>query len=96
VSFSTPDGDLGPVELIAPNGWTCERLSDTSFRIGCKDDIPGRNVLAATVEGQSAVFTILGPEEAKGFGAGINVEYCKGCWTRIEACMCDELAAKGK
>ena len=53
-------------------------------------------MLTASVEGQSAVFTILGPEEAKGFGAGINVEYCKGCWTRIEACMCDELAAKGK
>jgi len=96
LSFSSPCCGLGDVELTVPAGWTCERLSATSFRIGCDGDIPGRNVLTATVSGESVNFTILGPEEAKGFGAGINVEYCKGCWTRIEACMCDELAAKGQ
>jgi ADP-ribosylglycohydrolase len=94
LSFTSPDGELTQVELAVPADWSCERLSPTQFRIGCEGDVPGRNVMTATVDGQSATFTILGPEEAKGFGAGINVEYCKGCWTRIEACMCDELAAK--
>jgi hypothetical protein len=93
--FTSPCGDLADMELTVPDGWTCERLSGTRFRVCCDGDIPGRNVLTATVGDQSVTFTILGPEEAKGFGAGINVEYCKGCWTRIEACMCDELAAKG-
>jgi hypothetical protein len=36
----------------------------------------------------AASFTILGPEEAKGFPAGANVENCPKCHARKEACIC--------
>ena len=50
--------------------------------------VADRNTLTVTVGGRTVAFTMLGPGEAKGFGAGENVETCPKCRARVEACIC--------
>ena len=58
------------------------------------DKIPARFDINATImvggETLNTSFTVLGPDEAKGFGAGKNVPTCPNCWARIEACICEK------
>jgi len=77
------------VELSVPDGWSCERTGTAHFRIAAQGAVPGRNELHVKLAGGGRVaFTILGPDEAKGFPAGNNVEKCGKCGARVEACVC--------
>jgi hypothetical protein len=50
--------------------------------------IADRNTIQVSVNQLKAEFTMLGPGEAKGFPAGDNVDKCRKCQARIEACIC--------
>ncbi|MHC4563330.1 MAG: ADP-ribosylglycohydrolase family protein [Planctomycetota bacterium] len=90
VEVTTVPESTSQVDLAAPEGWICERLGPARFRIQGPGAVADRNTLTVIVDGETAAFTILGPGEAKGFAAGENVTYCKGCWARIEACICEK------
>ncbi len=94
VTVTTVPASAAEADMEVPAGWECQHLGPGRFRITGPDTIPDRNTLAVTIDGETVAFTILGPGEAKGFAAGDNVEYCKGCWARIEACICDKKKSK--
>jgi len=77
------------VEMAVPSGWSCERLGPARFRISSAGPVAARNEVKVQLPGgAAAAFTVLGPDEAKGFPAGDNVPKCNKCWARIEACVC--------
>ncbi len=84
------DGHPAPqARMTVPAGWSCQDLGEGRFRLSCEGVVAGRNRLAVDLPGLGAqAFTILGPEEAQGFGAGDNVAKCPLCQARTEACMC--------
>jgi ADP-ribosylglycohydrolase len=87
----TEDGERapsGPVEMKVPAGWTCTPKGGGRFLLFSKGPVADRNAVSVTVGGQTGSFTLLGPGEAKGFGAGDNVEKCPKCGARKEACIC--------
>ncbi len=88
VRVSLPGQKPVKVDLSVPKGWACQRLGDETFLLVSRGAVADRNQVKVTVEGRSAVFTILGPNEAKGFAAGSNVPQCPKCWARVEACVC--------
>ncbi len=75
-------------ELAAPAGWTCERLGPGKFRLFSATPVADRNIITVKTGGLTAAFTMLGPGEAKGFGAGHQVPKCPTCQGRIERCVC--------
>lgn len=83
------------VTLTAPEGWLVKglrpALGQTRFLVQAAE-VPDRNEVQVSVlakgEQTSATFTILGPGEAKGYPAGVNVPTCPKCHARIEACIC--------
>ena len=75
--------------LATPATWTCQPLGEGRFRVECAGPVAARNRLDLSLPGLgSTAFTLLGPEEAQGFGAGDNVAKCPLCQARAEACIC--------
>jgi len=89
VEVSVVPGPTPEVDLRVPNGWACERLGASRFRLSAPDPVADRNSITVSVDGRGVDFTILGPGEAKGFAAGDNVASCPRCYARVEACMCE-------
>lgn len=88
VSVSVSGEEDAAVDLAAPEGWQCQRTGPAMFLIRA-DEVADRNTLAVSLGDRGTVeFTILGPGEARGFGAGDNVEYCEVCGGRPSACGC--------
>lgn len=83
------------VHLRAPEGWRVQPLDEKLGRyrfLLYADDVADRSTIevTATVEHQTldAKFTMLGPGDAKGYPAGVNVPTCPRCHARVEACIC--------
>ncbi|MBN1674543.1 MAG: ADP-ribosylglycohydrolase family protein [Kiritimatiellae bacterium] len=76
------------VELEVPGGWTCIRTGPSAFRVRASGEIADRNTLTVRLNGKRAAFTILGPGEAKGYAAGMNVPRCPTCRARAGSCEC--------
>ncbi|MCX7598562.1 MAG: hypothetical protein N2512_06795 [Armatimonadetes bacterium] len=80
-----------------PDNWCVKRLrpalGQTRFLIQAPD-VPDRNQVEVSVttngEQRTVSFVILGPEEAKGYPAGVNVPTCAKCHARVEACICPQ------
>jgi ADP-ribosylglycohydrolase len=89
IAFSSTQEHTPAVELTVPAGWSCTRRAPNRFLITCPGAVPPRNRITARIKAGEASFTILGPDEAKGFPAGVNVPNCRKCGARIEACICD-------
>jgi hypothetical protein len=89
VRVSVDGSDDATVELIAPDGWRCERLGPARFRLYSPGPVEDRNTVTVRPGGGGSVdFMVLGPGEAKGFPAGENVPTCPRCHARVEACIC--------
>jgi hypothetical protein len=88
VKVSTVPGPTPAVDLFVPEGWKCDRLGPTRFRLLAQKVVDGRNSISVAVNGGKVDFVILGPDEATGYEAGANVPSCPGCHARVEACMC--------
>ncbi len=87
------------VSLRLPAGWKASarpaagpnRFEVSAARVAARNEIGveasvGRKKYAAS-------FTILGPEEAKGFAAQTQVPKCKVCWGREGHCVCGKPAS---
>lgn len=82
------EGDDGAeVKLNLPAGWECRKLGGNEFMLYSGKAVAARNKIEVVLGKKKVEFTILGPDEARGFAAGKNVPTCK-CGARIEACMC--------
>jgi len=89
VRITLTSDDNPRVDLAVPPGWTCRRLGSAEFLIASPPPIADRNIAIVSLDdGASVDFTILGPDEAKGFPAGDWVSTCDRCKARIEACIC--------
>jgi ADP-ribosylglycohydrolase len=85
----TVDGVAAEAALSVPPAWRCDALGAGRFRLRCDAAIPGRNRIGVVLPGLPPVaFTILGPDEARGFGAGYSVDKCPECQGRLESCIC--------
>ncbi|MGQ9790656.1 MAG: ADP-ribosylglycohydrolase family protein [Armatimonadota bacterium] len=98
IAFSVKKDDVpvpATLNVRVPSGWRAqplgEKLGQHRFAL-CADEVADRNTVSATVmlDGQilNAEFTMLGPGEAKGYPAGVNVPTCSKCHARVEACIC--------
>jgi hypothetical protein len=84
-----------PVVLSVPEGWEVEAAApaggERRFRLRAHRVAP-RNAIIATVGlpggPREFTFTVLGPDEARGWSAKDNVEYCPLCQGRAGACAC--------
>ncbi len=95
VRVSMVGEEVGRVELKLPKGWTCERMGDAQFRLYSAGTVADRNRVEVILgKGKRAAFTMLGPGEAKGFAAGVNVETCPVCRARVAACICEKKKRK--
>ncbi|MCX7805511.1 MAG: ADP-ribosylglycohydrolase family protein [Planctomycetota bacterium] len=83
---SAPDGERSRFLVTArtPEGRNKLRVTARVAEGGAKGGGRGKGKAVET----AASFTILGPDEAKGFPAGDNVRKCPKCAARIEACIC--------
>jgi len=88
IEVSTVPEPTPPVELSVPKGWECHRLGPARFLLSASQGIERKNTISLTINGNTADFVILGPDEARGFEAGANVPSCKACGARVEACIC--------
>lgn len=89
VYVTVDDRENPEVDLIVPDKWKCERLGASRFLLQMNHPVADRNKIVVRVRDNiSTTFTMLGPNEAKGFGAGNNVEVCPNCLARIEQCFC--------
>ncbi len=89
VRVTVPNSPRASVSMSVPAGWTCSALGENRFEIVPPADVPGRNRLTVTVDGEAVDFVLLGPAEATGYAAGERVTKCPRCLARIEACMCE-------
>jgi hypothetical protein len=91
VSFRRDGAALeGTPKLEVPDGWksVADGSSFTvtagpigkSARIGVTAEVAGRS--------WRTEFTVLGPDDAKGWPAAVNVEYCPVCHGRKGSCLC--------
>ena len=64
----TPD-----VDLLVPDGWQCLRLGPSRFQVLACNAVSSRNTISVVISGEAVEFVILGPDEAKGYEAGIMV-----------------------
>jgi ADP-ribosylglycohydrolase len=84
-----------PVVIAAPDGWEVEPVAPAfgqrRFRLRASRVAP-RNAIVATVGlptgPREFSFTVLGPDEARGWAAKENVERCPVCDGRAGACAC--------
>ncbi|MER3472906.1 MAG: hypothetical protein C4335_02480 [Armatimonadota bacterium] len=100
IGFSVKRDDVpvpATVNIWVPSGWRVqplgEKLGQHRFVLSA-DEVADRNTIGVTVtlDGQilNAEFTMLGPGEAKGYPAGVNVPTCPKCHARVEACICEK------
>ena len=82
--------EVPEVDLEVPEGWECTRLEPATFKILAEGPVDTRNTVSVEVEGKPVDFTILGPEEAKGFPAGDQAPKCSKCGAGVEVCTCQE------
>ena len=78
------------VDLNVPAGWECRRLSRNEFMLYSGKAVAPRNRVEVALGKEKVEFTILGPDEARGFAAGDNVPRCPDCGV-VEAlgeCLC--------
>jgi hypothetical protein len=80
--------DPQSVSVQVPKGWNCTALGNGTFEILAKGGIKRMQQIKVKTKTGTAGFVLLGPDEAKGFAAGNNVQGCPKCRARIEACMC--------
>jgi ADP-ribosylglycohydrolase len=91
----TVDGrPAADAKLSVPAGWACAELGGGRFRLACDGAVAARNQVTVSVAGGKVAFTVLGPDEAKGYPAGANVPSCPGCGARVEECFCVEIGKK--
>ena len=84
-----------PVVLSVPDGWELQAAApaggERRFRLRAHRVAP-RSAIIATVGlpggPQEFTFTVLGPDEARGWSAQDNVAYCPQCGGRAGACPC--------
>jgi len=76
------------VNLTVPNGWSCTRLGRNAVLLHCDGSVADHNTITVSVGDRQASFAMLGPNEAKDFRAGANVEYCPQCQGHKGACIC--------
>ncbi|MBI3991620.1 MAG: ADP-ribosylglycohydrolase family protein [Candidatus Omnitrophica bacterium] len=88
IEVSTVPGPTPLVNISVPDGWNCERLGPARFRLLAPQPVARKNHISVSVNGKKVDFVILGPDEAKGFAAGVCVPSCPRCQARVEACMC--------
>jgi len=87
----------GAVALSLPPGWRAAALGGNRFRLSSPGPVAPRNEITVHVAGVGSVaFTMLGPDQAKGFAAGANVEKCPRCHARVEACICESKAKSAR
>jgi len=85
--------------LNTPAGWQVDSLDGGRFRLRYDGEIAGQNAVVVRIPGlPDASFTILGPSEAQGFGAGDNILVCPTCLGRFDSCVCtpEQLAERAK
>jgi ADP-ribosylglycohydrolase len=88
------NGNAAPTQaaIVAPKGWKVTPALHSSDGTALFDllaaRVEDRNLLKVTVNQLTAGFVILGPGDAKGFPAGVNVEYCPVCHGRKGSCLC--------
>ncbi|HUW82902.1 MAG TPA: ADP-ribosylglycohydrolase family protein [Phycisphaerae bacterium] len=75
-------------ELTVPDGWSCRSLGEGKFAVCCKGPVAPRSTLTVVLPDGQADFTMLGPDEAKGYPAGENIPKCSECGGRLNACVC--------
>ncbi len=75
-------------ELVVPNGWTCRSLGEGRFSVGCSGPVAPRSTLTVVLPDGKVDFTILGPDEARGYPAGEDIPKCGKCGGRLGACVC--------
>ena len=87
----------GTAKVQAPRGWQVSPVKKEGARHRFEvqaQKVPARNtiVVSGRASGRSykASFTVLGPEEAKGYRAGDNVPVCPRCWAWEGACICED------
>ncbi|MFH1905086.1 MAG: ADP-ribosylglycohydrolase family protein [bacterium] len=85
------------IELKAPKDWKVRKKKDgLKFEL-YSEKVKPRNQLKVKAKldskDYSAEFTILGPQEAKGWPVERNVERCPKCRARKGACQCQERRA---
>ena len=82
-------GAHGPeIDLAAPQGIRCTRIDGDRFLLYTDEPLEGGAAIRVRVDGDEVDFTLLGPDQARGFPAGENVPACPTCGARVEACMC--------
>lgn len=100
IAFSVKKDDVpvpATVNVRVASGWRVqplgEKLGQHRFALYA-DEVADHNTVSVTVmlDGQilNAEFTMLGPGEAKGYPAGVNVPTCPKCHARVEACICEK------
>jgi len=77
-----------PGELVVPNGWRCRSLGEGRFAVCCTGPVAPRSTLTVVLPDGKVDFTILGPDEARGYPAGENIPKCGKCGGRLGACVC--------
>lgn len=89
VAVSVDGAPAADAQLSVPAGWAATALGGGRFRLLARGAVPGRNEIAVRLPGRPAVpFTILGPDEARGYPAGDNIAKCPDCHGRLESCIC--------
>ncbi len=97
VSLSRDDvyEPLSRIEVAAPDGWQAEvtKLDAGRWHFVLRTaQVAARNQITVTAypvgKPVSAPFTLLGPDEAKGYPCNVNVQRCERCGARKEACVC--------
>ena len=88
VRVSVDGAEQPEIELTVPEDWSCTRLGPDTFSILAQGPVEARNTITVCVEGKSVGFTILGPDEAKGFPAGDQAPKCPKCGAGVEVCDC--------
>jgi hypothetical protein len=80
----------GEPSLKAPDGWQVRADGDAFTVTAGPIARSAKLKVTAEVTGRSyaAEFTVLGPEEARGYPAAANVEYCPVCHGRKGSCLC--------
>lgn len=96
VSLRQDDKPLkAELKIKAPKGWTVSTpvLKGHRYQMDIQaKEVAPRNTLTVLVKlakrSYEASFTVLGPDEAKGFPSTKNVEVCHKCGARQESCIC--------
>ena len=74
-------------ETTAQVVWNIDNLTSIG---GNTTTVLGSPGVIDTPSGKAVEFVILGPDEAKGYEAGVFVPTCPRCLARVEACMCTD------